>query len=76
MAFVSRGFAVIAAASVLLIASAGGHLAHSLGLRDVKPHKGVAAAHTMPVQGIDVSYWQGDIDWNQVRASGIKVAYI
>ena len=76
MAFVGRGFGAIATASVLLVASAGGHLAHSLTLKDAKPHHGVAAAHTMPIQGIDVSYWQGDIDWDRVRAAGVKFAYI
>ena len=75
MAFAGRGFAAIAAASVLLIASAG-HLAHSLTLKDAKPHRGVAAAHTMPIQGIDVSYWQGEIDWPRVRAAGVQFAYI
>jgi lysozyme len=28
------------------------------------------------IHGIDVSKWQGDIDWNQVRASGVKFAWI
>lgn len=45
-------------------------------LRDAEPHEGVARAHHMPVQGIDVSQWQGDIDWDQVRASGVRFAYI
>ena len=45
-------------------------------LSDKKPHKGVAAAHVMPVQGIDVSYWQGDIDWRKVGDAGIQFAYI
>jgi lysozyme len=30
----------------------------------------------MPVQGIDVSAWQGDIDWAQVRAAGVQFVYI
>jgi lysozyme len=30
----------------------------------------------MPVKGIDVSYWQGDIDWAQVRAAGVDFAYL
>ena len=29
-----------------------------------------------PVHGIDVSKWQGDIDWPTVRASGISFAYL
>jgi lysozyme len=45
-------------------------------LADVDPHDGVARAHAMPVQGIDVSNWQGDIDWNKVRAAGTQFAFI
>ena len=43
---------------------------------DTKPHPGVAKARKLPIQGIDVSKWQGDIDWNRVRKSGIAFAYI
>ena len=53
MAFVGRGF--VLSYGFELLASAGGHLAHSLTLKDAKPHHGVAAAHNMPIQGIDVS---------------------
>lgn len=28
------------------------------------------------IQGIDVSHWQGQIDWNKVKASGIKFAIL
>lgn len=28
------------------------------------------------VQGIDVSYYQGDIDWPQVKASGVEFAFV
>ncbi len=45
-------------------------------LGDNDPHRAVSRAHQMPVQGIDVSQWQGDIDWNQVRQAGIDFAYI
>lgn len=45
-------------------------------ISDSDPHKGVARAHKMPVKGIDVSYYQGDIDWAQVRAAGIDFAYL
>lgn len=47
-----------------------------LALADRKPHAGVARAHEMPVQGIDVSQWQGDVDWRQVRAAGTQFAFI
>lgn len=43
---------------------------------DADPHEGVRRAHSMPVQGIDVSKYQGDIDWNRVRAAGIQFAYL
>lgn len=45
-------------------------------LSDRKPHIGVAVAHAMPVQGIDVSYYQGHIDWRKVRKAGISFSYI
>ena len=31
---------------------------------DARPHPGVAAAHRYPVHGIDISRWQGEIDWD------------
>jgi lysozyme len=73
--FYQRGLAALAVASVLVAAGAGVVDARS-GLRDAKPHTGVAAAHTMPIQGIDVSYWQGDIDWEATRAAGIHFVFI
>ena len=76
MAFHWRGLAVLAVTSLLLAASAGDRGALSRTLRDAKPHGAVAAAHTMPIQGIDVSYWQGTIDWNAARAAGIHFAFI
>jgi lysozyme len=70
-----RGLAALAVASLLVAAGAGEGDARSR-LRDAKPHTGVAAAHTMPVQGIDVSYWQGNIDWEAARAAGIDFVFI
>ena len=32
--------------------------------------------HDFAIHGIDVSKYQGDIDWAQVKASGVKFAYI
>ena len=43
---------------------------------DVDPHEGVRRAHSMPVQGIDISKYQGDIDWDRVRDAGIRFAYL
>lgn len=43
---------------------------------DVKPHPGVALAARLPIHGIDVSRWQGKIDWAKVRAAGTQFAFI
>ncbi len=43
---------------------------------DDKPHPGVARALRHPVQGIDVSRYQGRIDWKAVRAAGTRFAFI
>jgi lysozyme len=73
-AFYRCGLTVLAVMSFLVAAGAKDGAARSL--RDARPHNGVVAAHTMPVQGIDVSYWQGDIDWRAVRAAGIHFVFI
>ncbi|HEX2446909.1 MAG TPA: GH25 family lysozyme [Methyloceanibacter sp.] len=76
MTSLGRLLAVIAATSALIALSGADHHALSRSLRDAKPHNGVAAAHTMPIQGIDVSYWQGDIDWTAAREAGVHFAFI
>jgi len=43
---------------------------------DAKPHPGVAKAHRYPVHGIDISKWQGEIDWAEVKRAGTAFAYI
>jgi len=45
-------------------------------LADAKPHPGVAKAKRLPVHGIDVSRYQGKIDWASVRAAGTDFAFI
>ena len=71
-----RGLMALALVPLFVAGSADDSEARSRKLRDAKPHNGVAAAHTMPVQGIDVSYWQGDIDWDAARAAGVHFAFI
>ncbi len=46
------------------------------GKGDARPHAGVASAQNYPVHGIDVSRWQGQIDWAAVRAAGTRFAFI
>ena len=46
-------------------------------LGDRAPHQwrnGAPYGHA--VHGIDISRWQGDIDWNRVRGAGISFAFI
>ncbi len=43
---------------------------------DAKPHPGVAAAHSYPIHGIDISRWQGEIDWASVKAAGTRFVYM
>ncbi len=43
---------------------------------DAKPHPGVARATRLPIQGIDISKWQGDIDWRAVKAAGTQFVFI
>jgi lysozyme len=37
---------------------------------------GARGPHTYAIHGIDVSKWQGDIDWPAVRSSGVSFAFI
>lgn len=44
---------------------------------DTDPHHWTdRRPHDYPVHGVDVSRWQGDIDWARVRASGASFAFI
>ena len=60
----------------LILASCGGGAKKAVVQGDSDPHPGVRRAHSLPVQGIDVSKYQGDIDWNTVRAADIRFAYL
>lgn len=86
-----RGFVVLLAACLLpsfVLTACGGtrqeapQISRSvsgpaLRFADADPHDwvGIAPWH-YPVHGIDVSRYQGDIDWNRVRAARISFAYI
>ncbi len=59
-------FKSVAAGALALLASAC-----STYERDNYP-----SASDFPVHGIDVSKYQGDIDWNAVKASGVRFAWI
>ena len=71
-----RRIAIVAMSLAASAGLAGGVVARQPYLADIDPHEGVARAHAMSVQGIDVSNWQGDIDWDKVRAAGTQFAFI
>ncbi len=50
--------------------------AHYPAKGDAKPHDGVASAQGFPIHGIDVSRWQGEIDWAAVRAARTQFVFI
>ncbi len=77
MHFLARAKSVAALLLTLFVGSCGGGMqAERIVHGDSDPHEGVRRAHSMPVQGIDISKYQGDIDWNRVRDAGIRFAYM
>lgn len=61
---------------LLLAACSGGPRPEYSAKGDVRPHPAVQRAHSFPVHGIDVTRWQGDIDWHAVKAAGTRFAFI
>ena len=43
---------------------------------DARPHSGVSTAHRLPIHGVDISKWQGKVDWAALRQAGTKFAFI
>jgi lysozyme len=43
---------------------------------DTDPHHGVRDARRKAIQGIDVSRWQGEIDWARVKDADTRFAFI
>ncbi|RUT90078.1 muramidase [Mesorhizobium sp. M7A.T.Ca.US.000.02.2.1] len=47
------------------------------GFRDAKPiHFGKGSPRHLAVHGVDVSRWQGNVNWDKLRAQGANFAYI
>jgi lysozyme len=69
-------FKSIAALAVCIFLASCGAATNPVLRADSDPHMGVARAHSLPVQGIDISKYQGDIDWHRVRKDGIRFAYM
>jgi len=60
----------------LTLACAGSALALYPKKGDADPHHGVRDARRKAIQGIDVSRWQGEIDWQSVKDAGTRFAFI
>jgi lysozyme len=43
---------------------------------DNRPHPGVSRARALPIQGIDISRYQGDVDFARLRAAGAHFVFI
>jgi lysozyme len=67
--FLSSALSGIALALAALLSGCGGGPLDVVGLN-------YPNARDYPVHGIDVSKFQGDIDWDKVAASGVKFAWI
>lgn len=53
------------------------HTVYGASFRDAKPiNFGKASPRQYAVHGVDVSRWQGDIDWVKLRSQGANFAYI
>ncbi|WP_281039951.1 GH25 family lysozyme, partial [Mesorhizobium sp. M7A.F.Ca.US.007.01.1.1] len=47
------------------------------GFRDAKPiNFGKGSPRRLAVHGVDVSRWQGNVNWDKLRAQGANFAYI
>ncbi len=66
----------LAGLAAFVLASCAGQYqsAHQAGQTRVHPR--VARAQARPIQGIDVSKFQGKIDWASVRSGGTRFAFI
>ncbi len=76
--FFSRAFPLVAFAFAAALSGCGGG-AGPLGVADLPKgmvHSNFPKPHDYPVHGIDVSKFQGEIDWNAVASSGVKFAWI
>ncbi|SIQ73313.1 GH25 family lysozyme [Bosea sp. TND4EK4] len=70
------GAAAVLAFLATLFCLAEPSLAYYPKKGDSAPHHGVRDARRKVIQGIDVSRWQGEIDWEKVKGAGTRFAFI
>ena len=66
----------LAGLAALVLASCAGQYQYPQQAGQTKAHPRVAQAQARPIQGIDVSKYQGKIDWASVRSAGTEFAFI
>jgi lysozyme len=67
----------MAAAPAIEPPTRGRSRVYGYGFRDAKPiNFGRISPRKLPVHGVDVSRWQGDIDWETLRTRGANFAFI
>ena len=66
----------LAGLAALLLASCAGQYQYAQQAGQTRVHPRVARAQARPIQGIDVSKYQGKIDWASVRSAGTHFAFI
>ncbi|WIJ25349.1 GH25 family lysozyme [Devosia sp. RR2S18] len=75
LAALAKSTAAVALAAILVACSSGGGLYGPIQ-GDNRPHAGVDRARGMPIQGIDVARYQGNIDFRAVYGSGIHFVFM
>ncbi|HEV7293276.1 MAG TPA: GH25 family lysozyme, partial [Devosia sp.] len=75
LAAIAKSTAAVALAAILVACSSGGGLYGPIQ-GDNRPHAGVDRARGMPIQGIDVARYQGNIDFRAVYGSGIHFVFM
>src|SRR4051795_11453612 len=66
----------LAGLAALALASCAGQDQYAQQAGQTRIHPRVALAQARPIQGIDVSKYQGRIDWASVRSAGTQFAFI
>lgn len=74
--FAARATAALFVAAALASCSVQEQFNRYPAKSDVKPHPAVERATRMQIQGIDISRWQGAIDWQAVKSAGTRFVYI
>ncbi len=74
---IHRVFGVLLAAAVVIVCVIGGARLYHIFMTSTGRHPpDVPDAAEYPVFGVDVSYYQGNVDWHALAAQGVEFAFI